>query len=146
MGLQNWLSMSPKRDTLKVSRARLPTLANIGNVALYLERANSKISLFDPGSIFPKSLDGNANISRPSCANGNFVESVRSHVDFNLESIFIWKSCDITLFISITMSCEIDNIPQNIPKYFPHSYWMWEISKNILWNIVSSLEHKYGYE
>ena len=24
----------------------------------------------------------------------------------------------------------------NIPQYFPHSVWMWEISMNVLWNIV----------
>lgn len=68
--------MSPKRDNLEILQARLPTLANIGNVALYLERANSKISLFDPGSMFPKSFDGNANISRPSCVGGNLVKRI----------------------------------------------------------------------
>ena len=39
----------------------------------------------------------------------------------------------ITLLRSITMLCDIDNIPQNIPWYFPYSKWMREISKIVGW-------------
>lgn len=80
MGLQTLFFKAPKKDIVGVSRARLSTLAKIGNVASYLDRANSKISLSDPGSIFPKSFDGNAKISRPSWDSGDFVKIISLHV------------------------------------------------------------------
>ena len=43
------------------------------------------------------------------------------------------------------MLCGTDGIPWNIPNYFPHSSWMLEISKNILWNTISPTEHCYDH-
>ena len=30
-----------------------------------------------------------------------------------------------------------NNIPHSVLRYFPHSVWMWEISENTMWNIVT---------
>ena len=41
-------------------------------------------------------------------------------------------------FKSITMLRGIDNTPWNIPWCSPHSsYWMWEMSRNIMWYTTS---------
>ena len=46
----------------------------------------------------------------------------------------------VTYFKSITMLCGTNHISQNIP---PYSNWLWT---NILWNLVSPIEHRYGSE
>ena len=57
-----------------------------------------------------------------------------------------WLVQGITLFISIIVFCETDNIPHNIPWYFSHVAWMWKCWRNIPWNNVTPTKHLYGYE
>jgi hypothetical protein len=50
----------------------------------------------------------------------------------------------INLFKSMTMLCVIDNIIWNVLMHFRDLDWVWEIYRNILWNIVSPTKQCYG--
>ena len=58
----------------------------------------------------------------------------------------ILEGTNITLFRFMTLFCGTDAIPHNIPIFFPHSVWMWEISRNITWNVVNPTKDCYRFE